>query len=138
MRDPKAETLIFTAQKTMYAGERIAKGDVIFIFASENEGGEGLIARGLVVAAEAVARGSTLRSSRLFPQSGPSAAPQKHLPTGKTVRHRNLISHSIAKLPTKSSGYRSGPRNICMLCFELGGEQSVAPLRFSWELPTEE
>ncbi len=33
-------TLEFTAQKTMYGGKNIAKGDAVFIFASENEGGE--------------------------------------------------------------------------------------------------
>jgi hypothetical protein len=56
VRDPQAETFVFTAQKTMYGGKQIAEGDVIFVFASENEGGAGLIARGVVTAAEAVAR----------------------------------------------------------------------------------
>jgi hypothetical protein len=32
----------------MYGGRRIAKGDTVFVFASENEGGQGLIARGVV------------------------------------------------------------------------------------------
>jgi hypothetical protein len=54
--DPRAETFGFAAQKTMYGGRRIAAGDTIFLFASENEGGQGLIARGLVTSAEAVAR----------------------------------------------------------------------------------
>ena len=54
--DPRAKTFVFAAQKTMYDGRRIAKGDTIFVFASENEGGPGLIARGVVTAAEAVAR----------------------------------------------------------------------------------
>ena len=53
--DPKARIFSFRAQKTMYGGKRIAQGDVIFLFASENEGGEGLIARGVVTAARAVA-----------------------------------------------------------------------------------
>ncbi len=44
----------FAAQKTMYGGKTIAAGDAIFIFASENEGGAGLIARGVVTAATAV------------------------------------------------------------------------------------
>ena len=42
--DPSAETFTFGAQKTMYGGKHIAKGDTIFVFASENEGGPGLIA----------------------------------------------------------------------------------------------
>ena len=54
--DPGAETLVFTAQKTMYGGKSIAAGDVIYLFASETQGGQGLIARGVVTAAEPVAR----------------------------------------------------------------------------------
>jgi len=52
--DPEARTFTFTAQKTMYGGKRIAKGDTVFLFASENEGGQGLIARGIVTHAEAI------------------------------------------------------------------------------------
>jgi hypothetical protein len=54
--DPRAKTFEFTAQKTMYGGKRIAKGDTIFIFASENEGGAGLIASGIVTSANAVTK----------------------------------------------------------------------------------
>ncbi len=56
IRNPQAETFAFTAQKTMYGGKRIAMGDPIFLFASENEGGRGLVARGVVTAAEAIPR----------------------------------------------------------------------------------
>lgn len=52
--DPQAKTFAFKAQKTMYGGKRIAKGDTVFIFASENEGGQGLTSRGVVTSAEAV------------------------------------------------------------------------------------
>ena len=52
--DPRAETFGFSAQKTMYGGKHIAKGDTVFIFASENERGQGLISRGVVTSAEAV------------------------------------------------------------------------------------
>ena len=54
--DPSAETFVFSAQKTMYGGKQIAKGDTIFVFASENEGGSGLIARGVVTSAKAIAK----------------------------------------------------------------------------------
>ena len=40
----------------MYGGKNIAKGDKVFIFASENEGGRGLISRGVVSVAESVAK----------------------------------------------------------------------------------
>ena len=55
VRDPWARTFVLTAQKTMYGGKRIAEGDTVFVFASENEGGQGLIVRGVVTSAEAVA-----------------------------------------------------------------------------------
>src|SRR5215510_10548764 len=54
--DPRAKTFAFSAQKTMYGGKRIAQGDSIFIFASENEGGSGLIASGVVTSAEPIAK----------------------------------------------------------------------------------
>ena len=54
--DPAAEEFAFSGQKTMYGGKRIAEGDAIFIFASENEGGPGLISSGVVTSAEAIAR----------------------------------------------------------------------------------
>jgi len=56
VRDPRAKAFDFAAQKTMYGGKRIAAGDTIFVFASENEGGVGLIASGIVTAAAAVRR----------------------------------------------------------------------------------
>ena len=56
VRDPLAETFVFAAQKTMYGGKHIAVGDTVFVFASENEGGQGLIARGVVTVVEPVAK----------------------------------------------------------------------------------
>jgi hypothetical protein len=40
----------------MYGGKHITKGDTIFVFSSENEGGLGLVARGIVSASEPTAR----------------------------------------------------------------------------------
>ena len=54
--DVNARSWAFPAQKTMYGGKRIDKGDRIFIFASENEGGSGLIASGVVSSVEATPR----------------------------------------------------------------------------------
>jgi len=56
IHDPRARTFDFTAQKTMYGGKHVAEGDTIFLFASENEGGQGLIAHGVVTSARAVAK----------------------------------------------------------------------------------
>ncbi len=56
VKDSRAKRFAFSAHKTMYSGKRIAKGDIIFVFASENEGGTGLVASGVVTSAEAVAK----------------------------------------------------------------------------------
>src|SRR2546429_9742626 len=56
VRDLRVGMFAFDAQKTMYGGKRIAKGDTIFVFASENEGGPGLIANGVVTSAKAIAK----------------------------------------------------------------------------------
>ena len=56
VNDPRTETFAFSAQKTMYGGKHIAKGDTIYVFASENEGGPGLIASGVVTSAKAIAK----------------------------------------------------------------------------------
>lgn len=39
--DPAAPNCVFDRPKMMYNGTRIARGDTIFTFASENEGGPG-------------------------------------------------------------------------------------------------
>lgn len=56
IEDPPAKTFTFTAAKTMYGGKAIAVGDTVYLFASETSGGQGLVARGVVTAAEAVPR----------------------------------------------------------------------------------
>ena len=52
--DTGAKSFSFRAQKTMYGGKHIAKGDTIFVFASENQGGQGLIASGVVTSAKPI------------------------------------------------------------------------------------
>lgn len=52
----RPKTFELRRQKTMYGGKRIAVGDTVFLFASETEGGPGLIARGVVTAARATPR----------------------------------------------------------------------------------
>ena len=51
---PHARVYVFLSQKTMYGGRRISAGDTVFVFASENEGGQGLIACGVVTASNPV------------------------------------------------------------------------------------
>ena len=52
--DLGAKRLSFAAHKTMYGGKSIAVGDTVYLFASENECGPGLIGSGVVTFAEAV------------------------------------------------------------------------------------
>jgi hypothetical protein len=59
--DIDAERFTFPAQKTMYGGRTIAAGDRIYLFASENEGGAGLFARGRVVDSEDTPRSAAPR-----------------------------------------------------------------------------
>ena len=54
--DPTPRTFAFRAQKTMYGGKYVAAGDAIFVFASENEGGPGLIASGVITSVKAIPR----------------------------------------------------------------------------------
>lgn len=54
--DVTSKTLAFSKQKTMYGGKHIAAGDAIFLFASENQGGQGLMAKGVVTEAKPVPR----------------------------------------------------------------------------------
>ena len=54
--DPSAKSFAFSVQKTMYGGKHIGKGDMIFVFASENQRGQGLIASGVVTSAKAIAK----------------------------------------------------------------------------------
>src|SRR5262245_24380869 len=56
VRERSAKTFEFSAQKTMYGGKHITKGDTIFVFASENEGGPGLFASGVITTAKAIAK----------------------------------------------------------------------------------
>lgn len=56
VRDARMKTIDFAAQNTMYGGKHIGEGDMVFVFASENEGGQGLVARGVVTYAEVIPR----------------------------------------------------------------------------------
>ena len=83
--DPRAKTFAFSAQKTMYGGKHIAKGDTIFVFASENEGGQGLIASGIVTSAKAMAkkRGIARQTPRVSITIRRTALAQRRLGRGE-------------------------------------------------------
>ena len=52
IHDPQAATYAFSEQKTMLGGKHIGEGSPIFILASENEGGTGLLAQGILTSVE--------------------------------------------------------------------------------------
>ena len=81
VRDPGAKMFTFVAQKTMYGGKHIAKGDTVFVFASENEGGQGLIARGRITSAEGIPRkaGITRQTPRVSIAVKCTALPKRPL-----------------------------------------------------------
>lgn len=54
--DPQAQTFVFRAQKTMYGGKGVSVGDVVFLIASETDGGQGLVACGRISAVEPTPR----------------------------------------------------------------------------------
>jgi hypothetical protein len=111
--EPQAEVFAFGNQKTMYGGKEIAKGDVIFVFASENEGGAGLVASGIVISAEALPRKRGIARQTPRASASPSGAPRSRSaalgeassnssPTGTTVDPRpSSTSSSIAKQRTR-------------------------------------
>jgi hypothetical protein len=56
IRESGTDVFVFSEQKSMYGGKNVAEGDTIYMFASESEGGHGLVARGVITATEAIAK----------------------------------------------------------------------------------
>jgi len=56
VNNQSAKVFAFAEHKTMYGGKHIAKGDLIFIFASESGRGPGLFARGIVTSVKVITR----------------------------------------------------------------------------------
>src|SRR5215813_4272524 len=90
INDLSAQAFAFRAQKTMYDGKRITKGDTIFVFASENEGGPGLIARGVVTSAKVIQKKPGI--ARQTPRV--SITIKRTAPAKRTLRRSELKSFS--------------------------------------------
>ena len=88
--DPRAKTFTFAAQKTMYGGKNIAAGDTIFLFASETEGGQGLIARGVVRQTPRVSIAVRLTASAKRPLGRSSLKPFSNWRDGKPQTELNF------------------------------------------------
>lgn len=103
----------------------IAEGDTIFVFASENEAGQGLVARGVVTSSEAIPKRSGANGRRRASVL-PSAAPHwqrgdwvgtssSGSRTGAMAGLRpSSTSNSIARRRTRSSASRMGRRLFSM------------------------
>jgi hypothetical protein len=120
--DPWAKTFVFTAQKAMYGGKHIAEDDTVFVFASENEGGQGLIARGVVTAAEAIAkkRGIARQTPRV-------SVTIKRTALAKRPLGRSELKHFI-----DWNDGQPGTELILnrFIAFEAGAGESSKPFRF--------
>ena len=93
--NPRAATFTFKGQKTMYGGKHIAQGDRVFVFASENEGGQGLIASGVVTSVKAIPmkRGLARQTPRV----------------SVTVRRTSLAKRRLGRTELKSfSAWKDG------------------------------
>lgn len=109
----------------MYGGKQIANGDTVFVFASENEGGKGLLARGVVTSAEAIAKESgvarqaprvSIAVKRTTLAKRPiGCANSNNLPTGRMAgRKPSSISNSTVRQGTKSSASRMKQQRFSM------------------------
>ena len=104
--DVNARVFSFPAQKTMYGGKNIAVKDEIFVFASENEGGRGLIARGVVTSA-----------ARPPPKRNPKVRETPRVSI--TVRRVALAKRSLGRTELKSFRNWQDGRPETELCFKL-------------------
>jgi hypothetical protein len=120
--DPRAESFVFRDQKTMYGGKEIAPGDTIFIFASENEGGSGLVATGIVASAEPTPRkpGLARQTPRVSINVQRTAHAKRRLGRSELKPffdwddgrpRRSSTSSSIVKPQTRSSASRTQRRD---------------------------
>ena len=120
IRETHARSFAFAGQKTMYGGKRIAEGDTIFLFASENEGGQGLIAQGVVTSVTPIARKPAI----------PRQAPCVSISVNRTgvakrpLGRSELTSSSIARRRTKSSAFLMRRLRSCVGTFRAVAEKS--------------
>jgi hypothetical protein len=114
LRDSRAKAFVFARMKTMYGGKDIAVGDEVFVFASETEGGQGLVARGVVTSAEAEKkpRGVERWTPRVSVEVKRTARAKRALGREQLKAWRNLKDGSAeAELDFKF--YRQATNKIC-------------------------
>lgn len=128
IRELRAKTFVFAAQKTMYGGKGIAKGDTIFIFASENarsrreqttRHGQGLIAKGVVTAAEATPRkrGVTRQTPRVSVTVNRTVLAKRRLGRAELKRFNNW-NDGRPETELNFKFYRQATNKICGISAE--------------------
>ena len=90
INNPQAALSTFVEQKTTYGGKHIGEGDPIFVFASENEGGAGLVAHVIVTSVEPkpVNRGINRQTPRVSITVKPTALAKHALGRNELKRIR--------------------------------------------------
>jgi hypothetical protein len=112
--DPSARTFSFPRMKAMYGGRRIAVGDTVYLFASETQGGAGLVARGVVTTAQAIKkpRGVARWTPRVSITVRRTAKAKRPLGRDQLKRFRGVTDGSgEAELDFKF--YRQATNKIC-------------------------
>ena len=113
---PRVKAFVFTRAEDHVWGKHIAEGDIVFVFASENEGGKGLIARGVVTSAAAVAKKRSIarqtpRVSVTIRRTALARRPfgrseLKKFSDWNDGRPESSISNSTVRRLTRSSAFR--------------------------------
>jgi len=107
----------------MYGGKQVAEGDTVFVFASDNERGQGLIARGVVTSAVAIAKKAGItRQPRVSIAVRRTALVKRRwggansgaLPTGMTASRNpssissSIVRHKIAGISEETAAFLDG------------------------------
>jgi TfoX/Sxy family transcriptional regulator of competence genes len=114
IRDPRAKSFTFAAQKTMYGGKSIAEGDTVYVFHSENEGGQGLVARGIVTSAKPIPRmpGVARQTPRVRISVKRTALAKRPLGR-KELKHLNNWKDGQPETELNFKFYRQATNKIC-------------------------
>ena len=111
----------FDAAKTMYGGKRISPGDIAFLFASENEGGQGLMARAIVTYAAAVPKlaGPPRQTPRVNVRVEQALAAKRRL--GRTdLRHFRIWNDGQPETELNFKLYRQATNKIVGISDDTG------------------
>jgi hypothetical protein len=105
--EANAKRFTFLNQKTMYGGKSIRVKDEIFVIWSENEGGPGLIARGIVTSVTPTPIRRTVTKIRRTPR------------VSITIRRTATVKRSLGRSQLKAFHNWEDGRPETELCFKF-------------------